>query len=288
MSMFRRISALVIVVVALLSAGGYVWYTKKAAAVFQVIFLDVGQGDGTLITFSTGEKLLVDCGPDRKVVAELGKVIPFYDRTIDYLLVTHFDLDHYGGCVDVLERYDVKHIITNGITKPEDAYWQVWNVAREHERATTQVIEQAHRQVIGGQVFEFLSPDKHMVESIRMGSNNASVVFRLFSPTGETFLFTGDIEAVVEDALVRRYCHDKELPGAGCKALRADILKVAHHGSDTSSREIFLSAVMPKVAVISSGRHNRFGHPSLRTIRHLERIGAAILRTDELGAILKP
>lgn len=266
----------------------YVWYSEKESVIFKVIFLDIGQGDSALIRFPTGEKMLVDCGPDRKVLTELGKVLPLYDRTIDYLLITHFDLDHYGGCIDVLERYHIKHLITNGMQKPHDAYWRVWDEMRVNERAVEQVQSKAHQEVIGGLVFDLLAPDRNLLDTKDLSSNNTSIVFRLFGPTDETYLFTGDIEAVVEEALLRKYCHSTTSKKTACPALHAKILKVGHHGSDTSSQEIFLAAVSPDIAVISSGKFNHFGHPSLRTLRHLERIGALILRTDELGAILMP
>src|SRR3989339_1296284 len=110
-----------IVVLGLLA---YVKLFDKKLYSFQIIFFNIGQGDSALIKFADGEKMLVDCGPDKTVLSKLGKFLSFYDRTIDYLVVSHFDLDHYGGCVDVLHRYDVKNIITNGDEKEYDSYWR--------------------------------------------------------------------------------------------------------------------------------------------------------------------
>src|SRR3989339_1455689 len=92
---------------------------------FEVIFFNVGQGDSSLIKFEDGKKMLIDCGPDKNVLSKLGRELPFHNRTIDYLVISHFDLDHYGGCIDVLKRYKVKNIIHNGSTKYDDKYWQV-------------------------------------------------------------------------------------------------------------------------------------------------------------------
>src|SRR3989338_8116486 len=115
-----------VLAVCLLSAIGFLIYLKFIPAddYFQVIFFDIGQGDAALIRLATGEKILVDCGPDRKILSKLGRGLKFYDREIDYLIATHPDLDHYGGCVDVLRRYKVKKIVTNGISKDYDSYWQ--------------------------------------------------------------------------------------------------------------------------------------------------------------------
>src|SRR3989344_9396567 len=107
-------------------SGGYYWYFQKQQSHFYVVFLNIGQGDAALINFGNGQKMLVDCGPNRSILSALGRHLPFYDRTIDYLLVTHPDLDHYGGCVDVLKRFDVKNIIINGATKAYDPYWVIW------------------------------------------------------------------------------------------------------------------------------------------------------------------
>jgi len=100
----------------------YVNYYNQEKNDFQVIFFDIGQGDAALIKFNNDEKMLVDCGADKEILTKLGTRLSFYDQTIDYLLITHFDLDHYGGCIDVLKRYEVKYIITNGQKKEGDNY----------------------------------------------------------------------------------------------------------------------------------------------------------------------
>src|SRR3989339_155923 len=120
---------LVILVVVLLVIFGlliYLQYFVSNIRSSRVVFFNVGQGDAALVDFGNGQKMLIDCGPDRKILSKLGQYLPFYDRTIDYLLISHPDLDHYGGCVDVLRRYDVKNIIENGATK-SDPYFQVWD-----------------------------------------------------------------------------------------------------------------------------------------------------------------
>lgn len=255
----------------------------KQANKFQVIFFDIGQGDSALINFSDGRQMLVDCGPDKKVLAKLGKYLPFYDRTVDYLLITHFDLDHYGGCLDVLKRYEVKNIITNGEIKPNDKYWQAWNQAGRQEQANEVVIWQTSTWPMASSTLEFLAPAKNY-DLLAGNSNNQSIVFRL-TQTTTTILFTGDMEQDLEEVLLKKYCSAGSQSNQRCPALMSDILKVGHHGSDSSSGARFLFAVDPQTAIISVGR-NKFGHPSLRVLAKLGRLGVNILRTDQRGDII--
>lgn len=262
-----------------MSVGLFLYIRFSAEVKFNVIFFDIGQGDAALITFDNGTKMLVDCGPDRTILNKLGKYLPFYDRTIDYLLITHPDNDHYGGCVDVLRRYQVKNIFTNGEQKINDEYWRVWRSYEAEEKAKMLTIKRPIILTVDDIKLEFISPDPSLIlEQTADSANNKSLVFRL-RESGIDIMFTGDMETIVEDALVKKYCSSPD-----CPDLKADILKVGHHGSDTSSGEDFLDAVAPKAAIISAG-HNSFGHPSLRVLRKLERVGALIWRTDEKGDV---
>ena len=251
---------------------------------FKITYLDIGQGDATLIQFNNGQKMLVDCGPDRKILSRLGEVLPFYDRTIDYLIDTHPDLDHYGGCIDVLKNYTVKEIITNGHTKP-DSFWATFEVAIQSEGAVLKTMEEPEVWQIGSSTLEFLSPDKNLVMNLDADdSNNYSIVFRLQN-NNEKFLFTADMEVLLENALIHKYCVvTSTVP---CPALQADVLKVGHHGSDSSSGEDFLRAVGAKLGIISVGAHNKYGHPSRRVLKKLERASMQILRTDQVGSIVE-
>ncbi|MBU1613235.1 MBL fold metallo-hydrolase, partial [Patescibacteria group bacterium] len=256
----------------------YVQVSEAESKVFKVTFLNVGQGDSALIRFSDGEKMLVDCGVNSKILEKLGEHLPFYDRVIDYLLITHPDSDHYGGCVDVLKRYDVKQVITNSDTKKGDSFWAVWEKYLEEENAVHKIISKPQVWEIDGAKIEFLSPDKSLgLESKYEKGNNNSIVFRLVHGS-ESFLFMGDAELPVEMALINKYCASSTVE-ASCPQIDADYLKVGHHGSDSSSDEKFLEAVSPATAIISVGK-NSFGHPSFRILKKLERAEAEILRTD--------
>jgi len=252
----------------------YINFFINQAHHFSVDFFDVGQGDATLIQFENGEKMLVDCSINEQILSKLGEALPFFDRTIDYLLITHPDNDHYGGCPAVLKRYNVKHIITNGVQKIGDPLWDAFEKYYQSENADYKIINGQDQLKVGDNHFIFLSPDDDLqMDKNKMDGNNSSIVFLLENNIGR-FLFTGDMEIPLEAALLKKYCDV-----GSCSFLRADYLKVGHHGSDSSSSDAFLSAVMPKYAVISVGP-NKFGHPSLRILRKLDRIGAKIWRTD--------
>lgn len=249
---------------------------------YRIIFFDIGQGDSALIRFENNEKMLIDCGPDRSVLNKLGRYLPFYDRTIDYLIVTHFDLDHYGGCDEVLERYKIKNIFINSDNKSGDRYFDKWIVSLKEEKANVKIVTSSFSFDIAGAQIDVLSPDPNIPSSIISG-NNHSIVFRLTYGTTTVF-FSADMEESVEKELVDYWC-EKPKNNDFCINLKSEYLKVGHHGSDSSSGSNFLSAISPKNAIISVGK-NHFGHPSLRVLRRIERVGAEIWRTDELTDII--
>lgn len=266
----------------LLFLVGYYFLKNKSIHYFDsVTFFDVGQGDAALITFDNGQKMLVDCGINRKILSKLGSTLSFFDRKIDYLLITHPDGDHYGGCPAVLERYQIENIIVNGDQKPNDPYWLAWQKFSQLEKANIKVISGEEVLVIGNSKLVFLAPDESLeADDKKLTGNNGSIVFLLKNNLGK-FLFTGDTEMLLEDALVKKYCPSP----VRCDNLKADYLKVGHHGSDSSSGVDFIRLVEPKYSIISVGP-NKYGHPSLRVVKKLSRSGSEIWRTDQLNDII--
>lgn len=269
---------LIIIGIMILIMGGFFYYKylEKERHRFKVVFMDVGQGDASLIQFESGEKMLIDCGPNSGILSALSRNTVFYDRTIDFLLVTHPDLDHYGGCIDVLKRYQVKKILINGRQKISDPYFEEWK--RLSKGYPTSEVGVSTTLAISSSTFQFFSPDSSLVFKNKISDNDYSIVFKL-QHNQQSFLFTGDMEEALEKLLVEKYCTAGR---SGSCPLRSNILKVGHHGSDSSSSEVFLSVVAPKLAVISVGK-NKFGHPSLRAIRHLYRVNTEMFRTDKTG-----
>lgn len=247
----------------------------------KIVFLDIGQGDATFIQWPDGTQMLIDCAKDARILEALGRVMPFYDFDIDYLLVTHPDLDHYGGCVDVLEKYTVSNIVYNGYNEKLNDYWQsYWAAAWAEGAAYTEITDRTVWQ-LGNTKIDFLYPDHELAKDPNVpgfeketGSNNSSLVFKL-SLGDMDALFTGDAEAELEQFLIDTYRDE----------LGAEVLKLGHHGSGSSTVQPFLDAVSPEYAVASAGKDNSYGHPSARVIKRIERKGAQMLRTDLHGDV---
>lgn len=237
-----------------------------------VAFLDVGQGDAILITTPDGRQLLIDGGQSpRELTWRLGQEMPFWDRSLDMVLNTHPDFDHVGGLVAVVQRYEVGQVIA-----PDVAHWS--NTFREWERQLTAAqIVPVHGEAgmvfdLGGDVTATLLSPSPVISGVE-GLNNQSLVMHL--EMGEiSFLLPGDIEAPVEERLIR----------AGI-SLEATVLKSPHHGSHSSSTPAFIDAVDPQIVVISVGADNRYGHPAQAVLDRYLNHGLTIFRTDQHGTV---
>ncbi len=236
-----------------------------------VSFFDVGQGDAIHIATPDGYEMLIDGGPSAKVLQELSNRRSFFDREIDVVVATHPDTDHVSGLVDVLQRYQVNLLL---------------ETAAEHDApaaiaySSAALIEGAHIvSAQAGQVLklgasttvEILSPRG---DTSKWRSNPASIVLKV--NYGETsFLFTGDVPSNIEDYLVGVYGAD----------LQSTVLKLGHHGSDTSSSELFLQTVKPEYAVVSAGKDNRYEHPRPEVLERARSVDAQIVSTITMGTI---
>ncbi len=240
-----------------------------------VTFLDVGQGDAILITTPSGQQVLVDGGPSPSdLTSALGKEMPFWDRSIDLLIMTHPDADHISGLVEVLDRYEVGGWLDSG--RPDDDATYGECMARIEESHILRHMVRAGDSLNLGQgiVLDVLHPPSELMKGTEADGNNNSLVLRLRWGEAEVLL-TGDIGAEAEKLLLRSN-----------QDLSADLLKVAHHGSGGSSRSEFLAAVAPAYVVISVGEDNRFGHPDEGVLERLAALGdVVVLRTDTEGTI---
>lgn len=238
-----------------------------------VWFLDVGQGDAILVQSPDGHQILVDGGPDPQVLQRaLGRTLPFWDRTLDLVVLTHPDGDHAGGLVDLLVRYRVGRVLMAGASADEPAAreWQA-----QVEEANLPLVIARRGMVLdlgGGALAEVLHPPAD-ASAFLPGDNNGSIVLRLRFG-GVAALLTGDLEREGEDILLRTG-----------QSLRSAVLKVAHHGSARGTTEPFLEAVGPHLAVVSVGSGNRFGHPAAAVLERLTERDVAVLRTDLRGTV---
>jgi competence protein ComEC len=250
---------------------GALWLAPGGEPRLHVMILNVGQGDAIFIETPSGTQALIDGGPDSAVLQELGRVMGPLDRDIDLLALTHPQVDHQAGLIGVLERYKVGLILV-GLLQGTTGADRVWRAAVRREGAEVRALRAPASVDLGDGVFlELLWPEAQAgIDDL----NNGSLVFRLRYEE-VMVLLTGDIEAEAEAALLQS--------GAG---LQADVVKVAHHGSASSTTQAFLDAVRPRIAVISAGEGNRFGHPSPDVVARLELAGALVYRTDEHGRVV--
>ncbi|MDO8604727.1 MAG: ComEC/Rec2 family competence protein [bacterium] len=241
--------------------------------VLTVAFLDVGQGDAIYIEAPNGNQMLIDGGqPSGAVLRQLGKMMPFWDRSLDVVVATHPDQDHVGGLPAVLSRLQVDNVVTTENTSATGAYGAFEKEISE--KHPTRILARAGEKIIldDGVVLEILFPDR---STAGWETNLGSIVARL-SYRDESFLFTGDSPQAVEQYLVSKK--------AG--VLHTNVLKLGHHGSRTSSNKVFLVAADPEYAIISAGKDNKYGHPHKEVIDLLTELKIPFLNTAEQGTII--
>ncbi len=237
-----------------------------------VTFLDIGQGDALLIQSPSGRQVLIDGGPDMAAISlALGKHMPFWDRSLDMVILTHPENDHMLGLIEVLQRYRVDYVLEAEL-ETETVTYREW-IRLLDEKGIEPVYARAGMVIdLGdGVLLEVIHPQERMLEGTESFLNSNSVVVRLWWED-ISFLLTGDICKDAERAIL--------FSGARVGSI---VLKVPHHGSDTSAGEHFLAAVGAHVAVISAGADNPFGHPHQAVLERLE--GMLVYRTDHHGCI---
>ena len=248
-------------------------WTRASDADLTVRFLDIGQGDSILISTDDGKHVLIDGGPDGAVLSKLGTYLPAWDRTIDVVVATHMHSDHIGGLIDVLERYEVEHII-EGFESYDSATFTAWRAAvRDEGSVVTEAVADTVISLGSSISLTVIYPNESRAGLETRDANSESVVV-LLRHNDVSMLFTGDAETDNEAEMV-----------SGNRLIPVDVLKVGHHGSKTSTTEAFLSVVHPQVALISVGAGNRYGHPHQVTLSRLERHGIPYYRTDQHGDV---
>ncbi len=247
-------------------------YGLRRSQLLKIVFFDVGQGDSIFIETPAKQQILIDGGPSSAILEKLAEEMPFYDRTIDLIILTHPEHDHYFGLFEVLKRYEVENILWTGIVR-ENNEWEEWDKLIKEEGAEIKIAEAGQKIILSKSFIEVLHPFENLEGQEFKGCNDTSVVAHLFFGN-ISFLFTGDIGKGVEAKLVKQ---DVDLD--------SDILKVCHHGSKTSSSLKFLEAVSPKIAIIQVGKDNQYGHPHPDVLARLKEFGIQVLRTDINGDV---
>jgi len=236
------------------------------------VVLDVGQGDALFIESPTGVQILIDAGPSRKVLSELSKVMPSFDRSLDAIIMTHPDQDHIGGFSDVLKNYSVGSVFESGVSVDSNTY-QNLKTEIESKKIPDFLARKGTRLDLGGGAFlDILFPDRDVSS---WETNEGSIVAKL-SYGNNSIMLTGDAPVKTEKII---------LAENSVENLHSDILKLGHHGSRSSTSVEFLKAISPKYGLISVGLNNRYGHPHQEILDLLKNFGVQIFRTDQLGQI---
>ena len=260
--------------VVLLCACTIIWstiYILERNKVLTVAFLDVGQGDAIYIETPHGNQVLIDGGKGRAVLRELGTQMSYFDRSIDMVIATHPDLDHIGGLPEVFKRFDVATFIESGV-EDVGAENSALHEAVQNEGIPLLKAQQGVLYMLDTDVtLEILFPDRDVTT---FEPNTGSVVAKL-TYKDTSYLFTGDSPAGIETYL----------PSVYGEKLKSNVLKVGHHGSKTSTAELFLGFVDPEYAVISASCDNSYGHPHKEVLDRLEKFKAQVLSTCDLGTI---
>lgn len=268
----KFIGGLAIVLLAVLISQEISRAKNSDASALEVNFLNVGQGDATLINYLGQYQALIDGGSNgKKLLSELGKAMPWGDKNIELVILTHPDADHLSGLVDLLDNYEAGIFLDNGQEADTEIYKQLKQKIEDNKIKKESLAEGSNFNIGELLNFKIFNPDEAGISGEERNDN--SVVLKM--EFGEnSFLFTGDAETSAEGDMI----YDEE-------NINVDWLKVGHHGSKNSTAENFIEAVSPRYAIISAGAGNRYGHPHEETLARLKNKNVDILRTDEKGTI---
>ena len=243
---------------------GFSFYQFFRPQFLRISFYDIGQGDAAFIETPERFQMLIDGGPDGKILEKLNRDMPFYDRTIDLIIATHPNADHIAGLVDVLERYRVGILLLPRVENHSAVYEKLLREAQK-ENVPIRELWGIEDMIIDKNIdFKILNP----LRGQKYENDNDFGIAGLLTYNRFRSLFTADISKSIEEKIV------KFLPKS------ITILKVAHHGSRYSSSFNFLKSIHPKLSVISVGK-NHYGHPAIETLQNLASVGTSIWRTDE-------
>ena len=265
-------SVVVSVLLLILVSAIYLSESLKPTETFRVTFFDIGQGDAALYQTPKNLKILIDGGVDNKILNHLGKHLSFLDNEIDMVVATHDDADHIFGLIKVLQQYQVKVLFVSLPNSKNEIMQKIIEVANKGNVKVVTIDKPSIVNTEDGVIIKFLFPTINL-DGVDDG-NNASVVTQVVykGSSGEVkILSTGDLGVGGEKYLVSVYGDD----------LKSNILKLGHHGSDTSTSPEFLQKVKPEVAIVSAGRNNKFGHPHQSVLDLLSKFNIQVRQTNQ-------
>ena len=245
--------------------------SSVADGVLYAHYIDVGQGDSELITTPSGQTVLIDAGPRSSSDSLVAYLKEMKIETITYFVLTHPHEDHIGGAVEVFNHFSVENTIMPDAVTNTAVFNQTLQ-AIENEGCENILAQSGSTYSVGNAAMTILAP----LETDENNQNNNSVVIKL-TYQDTAFLFCGDAETESEQMMLNHFTED---------TFQSNVLKVAHHGSSTSTCDTFLSAVHPEYAIISCAKGNSYGHPHMETLNRLLLHGITCCRTDEDGTII--
>ncbi len=270
----RKPSYFLLVSIALLAAISLFFFVSflKREDRARIIFFDVGQGDAILITSPHGRNVLIDTGNGSSIVNQLSSLKKDFSTRIDLMIATHPDLDHAGGCDEVIDSYEVGLFLYSPLSAGSLSYFELAKKVRG-EAIPHRALRAGDRIFLDdGMSLDVLAPFSGQIFN---DANSASLVMAL-NYGGRRVLLTGDAPREVEQTLLKLYGN----------RLQSEVLKLGHHGSKTSSSASFLEEVNPRYAIISAGCENRFGHPHPSVMKRLLDYGIIHLNTCDGGNIV--
>ena len=273
----RKIVAIFIIIIILTNS-----IYKQIPTNLKIHFIDVGQGDSMLIITPKQKNILIDGGGSKdKESFDVGEstLMPYLlDRKInklDYIMISHFDADHVGGILTILEKIKVDKVIISKQGEDSENYQEFKRITKE-KKIEVSVVKKGDNLVLENDlILKILWPKQEQIKENIL--NNNSIVAKLEYKTF-SMLLTGDIEEIAEKEILEEYKNSD--------ILKSIVLKVAHHGSKSSSMQSFLDKVKPKIALIGVGENNTFGHPNNGVLERLNKLRTKIYRTDKNGEII--
>ncbi len=254
--------------------GLWLYYNKTSKVRnLEINFFDVGQGDAILIKTPAGQNILIDGGPGDIILKRLRENLPFWERKIDLMILTHPHADHVTGLIPVLKYYKVKKILYTGVYHSSPVYSEWLNLIQE-KHISTLIIEKPQNIDLGaGCKIKILFPIYSFADQRVESLNNTSIALKLIY--GQiSFLLAGDLDKEAEQELLQTGVN-----------LSSTVFKANHHGSREANSQEFLNKVKPEIIVISVGTNNDYGHPHKEVLKRFKQSNAQILRTDKNGTI---
>jgi len=235
---------------------------------------DVGQGDSIYVRDSNNYDIVIDGGPGNQILTCLGEHMPFFDRSIELVVLTHPHADHLVGLIEVIKRYDIKKILMTDAVNNTSEYKELSNLITE-KNIPVEFAKQDQKISLGNKLyFNIYWPSQSYKDKEISNFNNTSIVGKLIYEN-VTFLLTGDAEKEVLNKIVTQYGNQ----------LKSDVYKVAHHGSKNATNVNLIKIVNPEIAIVSAGLDNPFGHPSDIALKALTDSNVKIFRTDQNGTV---